>query len=803
MLLRDLGKEMKEKKINVKRGVIFGIALLLLTTSISIKNTGHTQALTQQKIIPTQLTSTEKTASYTFYIIGKNGVEKQEKILPASTALKIYEKYQELKKEMAANPQSEKTQQLTREFLMFLGENNALPAGVTTDQLTALFQPPTKLSRYLHSNILPLQSKASEWFCNFATAGQGSAFPIIILPRFIPFILTPIPRAFVWWSTPDGLTSVGGLISHTGFVAGGQQQGIALGFWGIGFSIFLPPIDAYGIFGYALYTRVNAEAIEFWPPNTPPEITQTDPADGQQMVPITTSQLRFSIEDADKDPMSYTVTTDPDIGSGSGGLKPNGMYSIPISGLESLTTYSWHIQLTDGKDSTEKTLKFTTSPTSPVVSNPLPANGEREVSIDITHLQFQLKDYQGDTLEFTVQTSPNIGSDHQIGVHNGTYSIAISGLIPGAVYRWFVNVTDGTYWTRKAYNFGTGYPSPFDPFAYGWQYRKQVTINHSKIVGNLEDFTVLLNTIDSDLMKAQATGNDILFMNNIGDAVKLHHEIEHFDTSTGTLIAWVNIPLLSSNQDTVFYLYYGNLNTIDQSYPQKTWDSQYKGVWHLNNDPTGKIVDSTINDVYGLCHGGMTQSDLVDGKIWKCLEFDGNNDFVSLQSALNGQSGTLEAWINLSGGGHEQCILTKGQSYSDSTYFMFLVSPDNRVGFYSRAVGYGGANKVYGDTDISSGWHHVVGISEGSTWSVYVDGSLESLSVEGGSNNGEWFNSFSGDTYSIGILDRPHYFGIFDGSIDEVRVSNAIDTPQWVSTLYNNQNNPSDFLNIGPEEPGP
>jgi hypothetical protein len=249
-------------------------------------------------------------------------------------------------------------------------------------------------------------------------------------------------------------------------------------------------------------------------------------------------------------------------------------------------------------------------------------------------------------------------------------------------------------------------------------------------------------------------------------------------------------------------MYYGNPNIISLQDPEKTWNSNYQAVWHLNNNPTGVTVDSTSHGHNGTSHGGMTQSDLVDGKIGKCLNFDGSDDFISLSSALEGQSGTIEAWIYANAGGEYRGIITKGQSYSNNAYFMFLIS-GNSVGFYSRAIGYGEANVVHGNTNVLSAWHHAVGISDGSKWSVYVDGNLESLTVIGGSNDGEWFSDFTGDTYTIGALNRPSYWGAFDGYIDEVRVSNAFESQSWVSTLYRNQNDPSSFMTFGLEEQGP
>ena len=40
----------------------------------------------------------------------------------------------------------------------------------------------------------------------------------------------------------------------------------------------------------------------------------------------------------------------------------------------------------------------------------------------------------------------------------------------------------------------------------------------------------------------------------------------------------------------------------------------------------------------------------------------------------------------------------------------------------------------------------------------------------------------------------------FDGTIDEVRVSNASRSAGWILTEYNNQNSPSTFYSVGTQE---
>lgn len=59
--------------------------------------------------------------------------------------------------------------------------------------------------------------------------------------------------------------------------------------------------------------------------------------------------------------MNYTVTTSPNIGSGSGTNVVGGRYTVTISGLSYSTTYSWTVSTTDGKQWTNKTFYFTTA----------------------------------------------------------------------------------------------------------------------------------------------------------------------------------------------------------------------------------------------------------------------------------------------------------------------------------------------------------------------------------------------------------------------------------------------------------
>jgi len=64
------------------------------------------------------------------------------------------------------------------------------------------------------------------------------------------------------------------------------------------------------------------------------------------------------------------------------------------------------------------------------------------------------EEYDGqDSLNWSIETIPNIGSSHGNGT--GIITCPVSGLSYDTVYTWYVNATDGKSWTNKTYQFTT------------------------------------------------------------------------------------------------------------------------------------------------------------------------------------------------------------------------------------------------------------------------------------------------------------------------------------------------------------
>ncbi len=611
------------------------------------------------------------------------------------------------------DPLSDETEKMQEEIISLAKEYEL----ILMDTSLADFQPRffTTLDRTQpKKGLTPVnRNRGTASLCNFVTTGSGMQFPIIILPRLIPILLTPIPRAFLHWSANEGFTSCGSYLTGTGFMAEGMQRGTALGFWGIGFSVFIPPVMAYGFIGYALFATCTAEEIEPWPPNNPPVISNEQPSDGIYDVSISLSELSFKIEDIDGDDMNFVVRTYPDIGSADEFNKMDGIYSVPISGLDPSQKYTWTVEVTDGFDTVNNEFFFITE------------------------------------------------------------------------------------------------ELPFDPFEKGWQYRKKITIDHTKVEGDLENFPVLISTTDPDLKdKAQFDGDDILFMDDVDIANKMYHELENYNIDSGEIISWIKVDDVKANEDTIFYMYYGNPNSGNQQSPKRVWDSDYEIVYHLS-ETSGNHKDSTSNNYDGV--PDVAQQGANIGKIDGADEFtgqaSGSDKINPPDQPLNDEiyQYTIELWYKADNiAGTHQVLFEEGGQ--DNGVNIYVDNGKIWVGTYSDYV----SNKWLSLATTNNEWHYVVLMFDDDNFlKIFHDGKINSSNVSGYIYRHE-------DRAGIGALQEDTVFHDyiedsdsskwqygFDGIIDEFKISNTCRSAAWISTEYNNQDNPSGFLSFGPEEKGP
>jgi hypothetical protein len=352
-----------------------------------------------------------------------------------------------------------------------------------------------------------------------------------------------------------------------------------------------------------------------------------------------------------------------------------------------------------------------------------------------------------------------------------------------------------------------------------WNYRKKITIDRTKVAATLTNFPVLINlATDADLASsALANGNDILFTSADG-TTKLDHEIENFTVSNGRLIAWVRVPSLPSATNTDLYMYFNNSGAANQQNVPGVWDTNFKGVWHLKEDPSGtapQMRDSTSNANHGTSGGAMTTSDQVAAKINGGLDFDGINDNVSTNYVQTGVTAyTIEAWINTSTSSMQTVIVHDRGSFLNNGAGRSLTLSIG--GTYPGGPGAAG-DVAYGvDSDNiyiglystmtvnNNNWHHLVGVwtapsgtaIDPAQFRIYIDGNVAATTAVTVGSATSPLTGLNGTQIARHQPWGTHLPGI----LDEVRISNSRRSANWIITEYNNQNSPSTFYTVGARE---
>lgn len=314
--------------------------------------------------------------------------------------------------------------------------------------------------------------------------------------------------------------------------------------------------------------------------------------------------------------------------------------------------------------------------------------------------------------------------------------------------------------------------------------------------GNVQNLTTAPNGVQepADLVFATSSAN-------CGTA-NLNFETESYTSSTGALIDWVNVPSLSAGS--VIYACYDNSSvTTDQSHPSSTWNSQYQDVFHFPNGTILNASDSTANANNGTIH---TVTATTTGEIDGAGNYNGSSD-ITLKSSQDYYNFTAESWVNyIQGGQIETIVSNKGTGCTAGStndgYALYVNSYNTSDENLVFEVGNNGGCTAHTFKDsttliVPGKWTDVAVTYASSTGSasLFVNGSLI-VSTSSLAKNLQ--TNSSTNPFTIGAFayntNVPYYIS---GRIDETRISNAVLSPSWILTEYNNQSSPSTFYAVG------
>jgi len=123
------------------------------------------------------------------------------------------------------------------------------------------------------------------------------------------------------------------------------------------------------------------------------------------------------------------------------------------------TKYWWKVNVTDSKGlSSEETYHFTTAlGNPPLQSAENPPDASANIPTSLTTINVTIEEPDGESMDWTIETNPDIGNSSAFNEGNGSKTCTVSGMIYGITYTWYVNATDGTDWSNETYAFTTSF----------------------------------------------------------------------------------------------------------------------------------------------------------------------------------------------------------------------------------------------------------------------------------------------------------------------------------------------------------
>lgn len=359
-----------------------------------------------------------------------------------------------------------------------------------------------------------------------------------------------------------------------------------------------------------------------------------------------------------------------------------------------------------------------------------------------------------------------------------------------------------------------------------WEYRKLISFNNALISGTSSNFPTLISiTSDSNIAaNARSDGFDIIFTDTTS-TTKYAAERMSYNSGTGALLYWVKIPSMTSGAQT--YIYYGNSGSCDQTisacdgaaYKGLVW-TDYRAVWHMESNPTTAQADSTTNALdLSFSGSGWTTANRVAGVVGSGLSFPGtaNNILQRADNALLDVNNDFSytAYLKITG------VESNFQMYfkhvcsggtcgsQDYSYRMWANDAGGDTGRQNVSLSLAGTDRYTLSTNSATNSNAILRTNTfglvhtqrvGTLMRYYLNGlgphgDSANVTASTMNNANGWLCLGSDCNLSQGSG------GLFQGVMDEVRLSSTSQSTGWITTEWNNMNNPTGFISsLGAQE---
>ncbi len=335
-----------------------------------------------------------------------------------------------------------------------------------------------------------------------------------------------------------------------------------------------------------------------------------------------------------------------------------------------------------------------------------------------------------------------------------------------------------------------------------WKLSKRLYLNTTasgaEVADTVVNFPVLvrLNSGNFDFAGAKPDGSDIRFAKANG--TPLPYEIEQFDASAGLAAIWVEVDTVYGNDSAQFMtMFWGNSNAASASNSAAVFDTSngFQGVWHMQEPAGAMALDATLNHFDGTPSNPAPT--VAPGMIGHAKQFDGADqsfDMVGTETSKLTFSEfgayTVSAWVYADTLIDSTAHLIVGKGHRNYYLKLYSTAGDEHWEFTEFHDRSGWEVASYAPA-VSKAWKYIVGVRNENSQYLYLDGQLVSTT-----NGYAVSDTLPRDTISdvsIGqylnfVTESNQGFAFFDGTIDEVRISNTARSADWIKLCFSNQN---------------
>jgi hypothetical protein len=333
-------------------------------------------------------------------------------------------------------------------------------------------------------------------------------------------------------------------------------------------------------------------------------------------------------------------------------------------------------------------------------------------------------------------------------------------------------------------------------FPTGWNYQCAITIPHGLVTASLSNIPWILQAAAMPTgatglwANCNSDGSDIRFTSDSAGTIPLHMELQNWNIATPTATFYINIPSVNASTDTTIYVWYGNSGATAPAASDATWgsqgvwDSNYVGVWHMDEAAGANLLDSTANGYTlpqvgspGAAAGMVGGARTVDGLT---QYFFNNSTFPSLDV----ESLSIEMWLYPTAVGIGNTYYTAREILilGDSSCALVLGYYNNQLIDLNGSIV---EDAVTGSAATLSAWSQL-GVTKSASGNImYLNGSLSGTGAAYAGTTGGGMSLAANDLQPVCAYSTYS----FAGSMDEVRISNSVRSADWIKTGYNNQNN--------------